>query len=166
MIPALFTSTSSGPAAPAASRKRANESSSVTSSSCPLAGCAPPSDAAAASASAPSRSPIATRAPRALRACAVASPIPRAAPVIATTRFTLWTLCRLGRARRSLARERGRMRRGVVALAAADEAHAAVGLEDPLLDLVEAVEALALRHRYELRARDLLMAQRAHHGLA
>src|SRR3954451_2960082 len=161
MIPALLTSTSSGPAA---SRKRANESSSVTSSWWPVA--SPASRAAACSASSPSRSPIATRAPRPARTCAVAKPMPLAAPVMATTRVTRGTLCALWRARRSLARERRRVAHRVVALAAAHEANAAVCLEDALLDLAEALEALALRHRHELRARDLLVPQRLQHRLA
>src|SRR4051795_8833182 len=162
MMPALLTSTSSGPAA---SRKRSKESSSATSSSKPAprpAGSA----AAARSASSPSRSPIATRAPRAASAWAVAKPMPRAAPVIATTRVTRGTLCGLGRPRRSLARERGRVTHRVVALAPAHEADAAIGLEDALPDVGEAVEALALRHRDELRPRDLLVAQRLGDRLA
>src|SRR3954453_21759975 len=149
MIPALFTSTSSGPAA---SRKPANDSSSVTSSSWPVA--APPSEAAAPSASPPSRSPIATRAPRLLSACAVASPIPRAAPVIATTRVTAWTLCggrAAGLPRRRLARRCGRVLGHVVRHALAQERDRAVGLEHGGADVVERLVALPARDRLQFR---------------
>jgi hypothetical protein len=84
MIPALLISTSSGPSRSETwSRKRANESRSVTSSASPTASV--PNCAAASSASGLSRSPIATLAPLAAIAFAVSLPIPRAPPVIATT---------------------------------------------------------------------------------
>ena len=67
MIPALLISTSIGPSSfSAASRKRAKDSRSVTSSS--KATALPPSSGAVCSASARSRSPIATRAPRRISA--------------------------------------------------------------------------------------------------
>src|SRR4051812_34909214 len=77
--PALFTSTSSGRAAP---RKARNESRSGTSSGSPV----PPSSAATALARSASTSPITIVAPSFPNARAVASPIPRAPPVTATTR--------------------------------------------------------------------------------
>src|ERR1700704_4090845 len=84
MIPALLTTTSSGPSSrSASSRKAAKELRSVTSSA--NATVPPPSSAAVASASSRSRSPIATRQPLRTSAVAVALPIPRAPPVIATT---------------------------------------------------------------------------------
>src|SRR4051794_32154681 len=84
MIPALLTTMSSGPSSrSAASRKAAKEPRSVTSSA--RATVPPPRPAAVASASFNSRSPIATRQPLRTSAVAVALPIPRAPPVIATT---------------------------------------------------------------------------------
>src|SRR6185436_9323082 len=84
MIPALLISASSGPSwASVSSRKRSNDSRSVTSSG--SASVPPPSSSAVRSASSTSRSPIATRAPLRTSAAAVARPIPRAPPVIATT---------------------------------------------------------------------------------
>ena len=83
MIPALLTSTSSGPcAASAASRKAAKESRSVTSRTSAWA----PRRAAVASTAAASTSPRVTRAPSRRNRAAVASPIPRAPPVMATCR--------------------------------------------------------------------------------
>ena len=84
MIPALLTITSIGPSwRSASSRKASKEARSVTSSG--SATVPPPSAAAVCSASARSRSPIATRQPLRTSAAAVALPIPRAPPVIATT---------------------------------------------------------------------------------
>src|SRR6185295_10776424 len=84
MIPALLITTSTGPSSrSAASRKVAKEVRSVTSSG--KATMPPPSPAAVSSARARSRSPIATRQPLRTSAIAVALPIPRAPPVIATT---------------------------------------------------------------------------------
>lgn len=68
----------------ASSRKAAKELSSVTLSAGPTAPC--PTSAAARRASSASRSPIATRQPAPAQARAVARLIPRAAPVMATTR--------------------------------------------------------------------------------
>src|SRR5881227_3415062 len=92
MIPALLTSTSSGPTSRSMSaRNAAKESRSVTSR--PEARTSVPSRSAAAVTALPSTSPIATRAPAARRARAVDSPIPRPPPVTATTRpFTSLTL--------------------------------------------------------------------------
>ena len=85
MIPALFTSTSSGPSrSSAASRKAEKEAVSVTSSRRPAA--RSPRPAAVAVAWASSRSPMATRAPRRTSSVAIAAPIPRAPPVTATVR--------------------------------------------------------------------------------
>ncbi len=82
MIPALFTSTSSGPScSSAASRKALNEARSVTSSSSATA--LAPSSSAVRVAASRSTSPIATRMPWRRNAAAVARPMPRAAPVIA-----------------------------------------------------------------------------------
>src|SRR3954471_16026619 len=165
MIPALFTSASSGPSrSVVASRKAPNESSSVTSSSKPAA--SPGSDSAAASAADASRSPIATRCPRMASACAVASPIPRAAPVIATTFDTAGTLGSARLARRSHARGRRWLCHGVVALALPGESDGPVGLEYGIVDVGQAVDALPLRHREELRPRDLLVPQRTAGDLA
>src|SRR3954471_20789291 len=166
MIPALFTSASSGPSrSVAASRKAPNESSSVTSSSKPAA--SPGSDSAAASAADASRSPIATRCPRVASACAVASPIPRAAPVIATTLDTRLTLSGSARrARRLLPRGRGRVFFGPVLDALALEPDVAVCLEDRRADLLERVVPLPLRDRAQLGPRDLLAPHRASHELA
>src|SRR5262249_31185070 len=84
MIPALLTMTSSGPSwRSASSRKARRELRSVTSSG--SATVPPPRPAAVCSASARSRSPIATRQPLRTSAVAVALPMPRAPPVIATT---------------------------------------------------------------------------------
>ena len=84
MMPALLTSTSSGPKrSSAASTKASKESRRVTSSANPAA--LGPISAAACSASSASRSPIATFMPSRAKACAVALPMPRAAPVIAAT---------------------------------------------------------------------------------
>src|SRR3954451_9485825 len=84
ITPALLTTTSTGPSCrSASSRKRAKEARSVTSSASPIV--PPPSSAATASARAGSRSPMATRQPLPTSARAVVLPIPRAAPVIATT---------------------------------------------------------------------------------
>src|SRR4051812_15035156 len=84
MIPALLTTTSIGPSwRSASSRKASKEARSVTSSA--SATVPPPSPAAVSSASVRSRSPIATRQPLRTSAAAVALPIPRAPPVIATT---------------------------------------------------------------------------------
>src|SRR5436305_360362 len=84
MIPALLMTTSSWPSSRSdASRKAEKEPRSVTSSE--RATLPPPSSAAVCSASAKSRSPIATRQPLRTSAVAVALPIPRAPPVIATT---------------------------------------------------------------------------------
>src|SRR3954452_21956941 len=84
ITPALLITTSTGPSwRSASSRKLANEPRSLTSSASPTL--PPPSSAAAASASEESRSPIATRQPLPTSARAVALPIPRAPPVIATT---------------------------------------------------------------------------------
>ncbi len=84
MIPALLTSTSSGPRRlSTASRNSVKLAWSVTSSGRPIV--SDPSSEAVRSASGPSMSPIATRAPLAISAAAVARPIPRPPPVIATT---------------------------------------------------------------------------------
>jgi hypothetical protein len=84
MIPALLTSTSTGPSVRStSSRKRANEARSHTLSS--KASTLPPSSEAALRASSASRSPMPTRTPWRASARAVALPMPRAAPVMATT---------------------------------------------------------------------------------
>src|SRR5215213_9128316 len=84
MIPALLITASIGPSwRSASSRKWAKEPRSVTSSA--SATVPPPSSAAVFSASSSWRSPMATRHPFAISAFAVALPIPRAPPVIATT---------------------------------------------------------------------------------
>ena len=84
MIPALLTITSRGPSwRSASSRNPSKEARSLTSSA--KATLPPPSPAAVCSASGRSTSPIATRQPRRTNASAVALPIPRAPPVIATT---------------------------------------------------------------------------------
>src|SRR6187549_694355 len=84
MIPALLISTSSGPSwRSASSRKAAKELRSVTSR--PTAIVPPPSSSAVRRASATSTSPRATRHPLRTSAAAIALPIPRAPPVIATT---------------------------------------------------------------------------------
>src|SRR6187399_181890 len=84
MIPALLITTSSGPSSrSAASRKAAKEPRSVTSSGSAMV--PPPSSPAVCSASSRSRSPMATRQPLRTSAVAVALPMPRAPPVIATT---------------------------------------------------------------------------------
>src|SRR6188474_1449513 len=84
MIPALLITTSTGPSSrSAASRKAAKELRSVTSSGRAIV--PPPSPRAVSSARARSRSPIATPHPLRISAVAVALPIPRAPPVIATT---------------------------------------------------------------------------------
>ena len=84
MIPALLTRTSIGPScASAPSRKSLTEARWVTSSwkaTVPW-----PSSLAVCWAVAKSRSPIATFMPSRRKACAVARPMPRAAPVIAAT---------------------------------------------------------------------------------
>ena len=85
MIPALFTSTSTGPRrASAASRNAAKDAASVTSRANPAA--RSPSSAAVAVELCSSRSPMATLAPRRTTSVAIAAPIPRAPPVTATTR--------------------------------------------------------------------------------
>ena len=85
MIPALLISTSSGPSRSSTwSRKAAKLSRSVTSSGSPMVP-APQLGSAVCSAREASMSPIATRAPWAISAAAVARPIPRPPPVIATT---------------------------------------------------------------------------------
>src|SRR5690606_12737238 len=82
MIPALLTRTPRGPAdRSASSRNAVNDSRDVTSTVRPVT----PSSAAASLTAASSTSPMTTAAPSAFRARAVASPIPRAAPVITTT---------------------------------------------------------------------------------
>jgi hypothetical protein len=78
MMPALFTSTVNG--ASIASRNSVNDARDRTSKPNP---CAPISAAALAARSA-SRSPMNTPDPLAAKAFAVARPIPRAPPVIAT----------------------------------------------------------------------------------
>src|SRR5207344_3462705 len=84
MIPALLTTTSTGPSwRSVSSRKAANDSRSVTSSGSAIV--PPPRPAAVCSASSSSRSPMATRQPLRTSAAVVALPIPRAPPVIATT---------------------------------------------------------------------------------
>ena len=84
MMPALLTSTSIGPSCDStASRKWAKSARFVTSTGSAIT--LPPSSRAVASAVARSTSPIATFAPRFSSARAVARPMPRAAPVIATT---------------------------------------------------------------------------------
>src|SRR4051794_4522718 len=85
MIPALLTSTSSGPSfSSTPSRKAAKDSRRVTSSS---NGSTPaPSSTAVCSAAARSRSPMPTFMPWRTKAWAVARPIPRAPPVMAATR--------------------------------------------------------------------------------
>ena len=84
MIPALLITASIGPSWRSVSaRKASKEARSVTSSGSAIV--PPPSPAAVCSASARSRSPIATRQPLRTSAVAVALPIPRAPPVIATT---------------------------------------------------------------------------------
>src|SRR4051794_4585607 len=84
MIPALLITASSGPSCrSASSRKRSKEARSVTSSG--RATVPPQSGPAVCAASSSWRSPMATRQPFAISACAVALPIPRAPPVIATT---------------------------------------------------------------------------------
>ncbi|MDZ5087792.1 hypothetical protein OHX15_20570 [Mycolicibacterium parafortuitum] len=82
MIPALFTITSRVPSrSSTSSRKAPTLWSSVTSTPAAIA----PISAAVRCASSASMSPMATRAPAATKARAVAAPIPRAAPVMATT---------------------------------------------------------------------------------
>ena len=88
MIPALLISTSTAPSFSSASAmKRSNDSASVTSRAKPSA---PLTDAAAFWDSPRSRSPMATFMPLAEQARAVARPIPRAAPVMATTFPRSW----------------------------------------------------------------------------
>src|SRR3954454_2239236 len=166
MIPALFTSTSSGPSRSAlASRKRAKESSSVTSSSKPAA--VPESRSAAAAASSPSRSPIATECPRSASAWAVARPIPRAAPVIDTTFVIAGTLgSSPRRARCLLARGRRRVLLRPILDTRALEPDGAIGLEDRRADRLQRVVSLSLRDRAKLGLRDLLAPHRAVHELA
>src|SRR4051794_36148008 len=84
MIPALLITTSTGPSClSASSRKATKDGRSVTSTG--SARVPPPSSVAVFSASGRSRSPIASRQPLRTSAAAVALPIPRAPPVIATT---------------------------------------------------------------------------------
>src|SRR4051794_6568469 len=84
MIPALLTKTSMGPRrSSTCSTNSWTESRLVTSSGRAIA--ASPSVPAADCASARSTSPMATCIPSATSACAVARPMPRAAPVIAAT---------------------------------------------------------------------------------
>ena len=84
MMPALLMSTSTGPSVRStSSRKCANEARSQTLSA--NASTLPPSSSAVLRASSTSRSPMPTRAPWRASARAVALPIPRAAPVMATT---------------------------------------------------------------------------------
>jgi hypothetical protein len=84
MIPALLIITSIGPSrSSTASMKPSTDVRSVTSSG--KAKHPPAISSAVRRASSASMSPIATRAPRRVRAIAVALPMPRAAPVMATT---------------------------------------------------------------------------------
>src|ERR1700679_1230127 len=84
MIPALLMTVSTGPSWRSVSARNASkEERSVTSSGSAIV--PPPRPAAVSSASATSRSPMATRHPLRTSAVAVALPIPRAPPVIATT---------------------------------------------------------------------------------
>ena len=93
MMPALLTSTSTGPTSAVSRRNSSHEVRSVTSSSAPTT--RPPARWTAGSAeisaatdrtSAASRSPIATRAPWRANRSAVARPMPRAPPVTRTER--------------------------------------------------------------------------------
>src|SRR5947209_4539698 len=85
MTPALLNSTSRRPHRRyGSSIMRATSAAWVTSAATPT----PPSSAASLSTAAPSRSASTRRAPPAARRRAVAAPMPRAAPVIRTTRWS------------------------------------------------------------------------------
>src|SRR2546423_73630 len=135
MIPALFTSTASGPAArSAACRNFPNEVRVRTSSASPTA--SRPTSSAAARAASRSRSPSTTRAPRAANAAAVARPIPRAAPVTATAAPSS-SSAPIASGELGLEREVGQQRvAGVLAAARAPEHLAEVRARDDLDKLV------------------------------
>src|SRR3954470_11241890 len=117
-VPALLTSTSTGPnASPTAATARPTDAVSVTSSSV----ASPSISAATSRAASASRSPTATRAPSAARRRAVAAPMPPAPPVTSAVRpsrrmtanHILAALGRPGLHHRRLRRARVRSRRAL-----------------------------------------------------